>query len=244
MSYEERVECFWERVEVLRLDCYQIALYMGLLRLFKKSNFPIRCEVTNEYLCDLLGIKIRFLREIRQRLIDNNLIVFEAGRGRKQPAYIIDMEFCPSLYPQQTQTHEITLPKQATVKIETKQKEKQKEKQKLKQEAKELTLFAEEKKKKQSQRRAEPPSPTLEEVVTICMDKGMSRQDAEAFFYYYDAQGWVTTGGQKIKRIDSMVNRWLINGKEKKNGTDNNSDSAKREARNKALFDEIMSRYG
>ena len=111
MSYEERVECFWERVEVLRLDCYQIALYMGLLRLFKKSNFPIRCEVENDYLCDLLGIKIRFLREVRQRLINNNLIVFEAGTGRKQPAYIIDMELWTSLHPTQAQTNEMTLPK-------------------------------------------------------------------------------------------------------------------------------------
>ena len=248
MSYEERVECFWERVEVLRLDCYQIALYMGLLRLFKKSNFPIRCEVENDYLCDLLGIKIRFLREVRQRLIDNNLIVFEAGTGRKQPAYIIDMELWTSLHPTQAQADEMTLPKEVTIKIETETKEKQEEKKKKetkireKQEAKELNLFTEE--KSRPQRRAEPPSPTLEEVVSVCRSKGMTNEEAENFFYYYDAQGWVTTGGQKIKRIDSMVNRWLTNGKEKKNGTDNNSDSAKREARNKALFDEIMSRYG
>ena len=98
--------------------------------------------------------------------------------------------------------------------------------------------FEIEKKKKE-----EVLSLTLDQVVTICTRKGMSREEAEQFYYYYDAQGWVTTGGQKIKRIDSMVNRWLTNGKGKEYGRNSDTNTAKREARNKEVIDEVMSHY-
>ena len=70
----------------------------------------------------------------------------------------------------------------------------------------------------------------------------MTENEAKDFFYYYDAQGWVTSTGQKIKRVDSMVNRWLKNGKEKRNGN-NNTDSEKREKRNREVIEDVMSRY-
>ena len=89
----------------------------------------------------------------------------------------------------------------------------------------------------------EIPPPSIEDVIAICTDKGMSEEEAKNFYYYYDAQGWVTTGGQKIKRIDSMVNRWLTYGKGKEYGRNSDKNIAKREARNKEVIDEVMSRY-
>ena len=81
-------------------------------------------------------------------------------------------------------------------------------------------------------KKVETPPPSIEEVVTICMSKGMSRKEAEDFFYYYDAQGWVTSSGQKIKRVDSMVNRWLNNSKSKQNGITGNKQDYIRQQRN------------
>ena len=89
----------------------------------------------------------------------------------------------------------------------------------------------------------EIPPPSIEDVIAICTDKGMSEEEAKNFYYYYDAQGWVTTGGQKIKRIDSMVNRWLTYGKGKEYGRNSDTNIAKREARNKEVIDEVMSHY-
>ncbi|WP_315254320.1 hypothetical protein [Segatella oulorum] len=229
MSYEERIEWFWGRVQALRLDGYQIAMWFGLLKLFKDAGFPTRCEVENECLCNLLGMEIRTLRAVRKRLIENNLIAYEAGNAKKQPAYIIDMELYASMHP----AKEIVKPQQQA---------KSKPKPKRVQEVVEPVLFKEEK-KKMLPKKVEQASPTLEEVIKICTDKGMSEDEARNFFYYYDAQGWVTTGGQKIKRIDSMVNRWLTNGKGKEHDRVNNTNSSKREARNREVIEHVMSHY-
>lgn len=229
MSYEERIEWFWGRVQALRLDGYQIAMWFGLLKLFKDAGFPTRCEVENECLCNLLGMEIRTLRAVRKRLIENNLIAYEAGNAKKQPAYIIDMELYASMHP-------------AKKIVKPQQQAKSKPKPKRVQEVVEPVLFKEEKKKRLP-KKVEQASPTLEEVIKICTDKGMSEDEARNFFYYYDAQGWVTTGGQKIKRIDSMVNRWLTNGKGKEHDRVNNTNSSKREARNREVIEHVMSHY-
>lgn len=234
MSYEERIEWFWRRVQILGLDSYQIAMWFGLLKLFKDTGFPTRCEVENEYLCNLLGMEIRTLRAVRNRLIENNLIAYEAGNAKKQPAYIIDMELYASMHP--------TLKKVVKVVQPSQPKPKKQPKSKKVQEVVEPVLFKEEKKERQP-KKVEQASPTLEEVVKICTGKGMSEDEAKNFYYYYDAQGWVTTGGQKIKRIDSMVNRWLTNGKGKEYDRVNNTNSSKREARNREVIEDVMSRY-
>lgn len=79
-------------------------------------------------------------------------------------------------------------------------------------------------------KKVETPPPSIDEVVSICMRKGMTRKEAEDFYYYYDAQGWVTSSGQKIKRVDSMVNRWMNNEKSKRNGnTENRQDNLKKQ---------------
>lgn len=234
MSYEERIEWFWGRVQALRLDSYQIALWFGILRYFKIVGFPTRCEVQNEMLCTLLGIEVRTLRAVRNRLIDNGLIAYEAGHAMKQPAYIIDMELYASMHPTPKKVVKVVQPSEP--------KPKRQPKPKKVQEVVEPVLFKEEKKKRLPRKVKEAP-PTLEEVVKICTNKGMSEDEAKNFYYYYDAQGWVTTGGQKIKRIDSMVNRWLTNGKGKEYGRNSDTNTAKREARNKEVIDEVMSHY-
>lgn len=234
MSYEERIEWFWGRVEALMLDSYQIALWFGILRYFKIAGFPTRCEIENGYLCTLLGMNIKTIITARKRLIENNIIAYEAGNGRRQPAYIIDMELYEAMQP--------TPKKVVKVAQHSGPKPKRQPKPKKVQEVVKPVLFKEEKKKRLS-KKAEQPSPTLEEVVKICTDKGMSEEEAKKFYYYYDAQGWVTTGGQKIRRIDSMINRWLTNGKGKEYDRVNNTNSSKRETRNRQVIEEVMSRY-
>ena len=95
-----------------------------------------------------------------------------------------------------------------------------------------ILALSESKPKAAPRKKVETPPPSIDEVVTICMQKGMSRKEAEDFFYYYDAQGWVTSSGQKIKRVDSMVNRWLNNSKSKQNGITGNKQDYIRQQRN------------
>lgn len=93
-----------------------------------------------------------------------------------------------------------------------------------------MLILSDSKTKAAPRKKVETPPPSIDEVVSICMRKGMTRKEAEDFYYYYDAQGWVTSSGQKIKRVDSMVNRWMNNEKSKRNGnTENRQDNLKQQ---------------
>lgn len=96
--------------------------------------------------------------------------------------------------------------------------------------------------KKESKRQDEFQPPSLEDVIMLCVGKGISEDEAKRFFFYYDAQGWVTSSGQKIKRIDSMVNRWMSNKKDKDDGKFKDEHTKARE-RNDEIARDILSRY-
>lgn len=169
--------------------------------------------------------------DTRNRLKMAGLINFTTYRGKAFSTYSIV----------------VSLAKYANVSAEvtanlnkTETKTKNKEKIKRKETAPtDLGLKFEVEKKKE-----EAPSPTLEQVVAICLKKGMSSEEAEQFFYYYDAQGWVTSSGQKIKRVDSMVNRWLTNNKTKTTNDGRFNDTAtQKQKRNEEIARDILSRY-
>ena len=116
--------------------------------------------------------------------------------------------------------------------VEENVKEVPKEKREKKKKAveKEGDLFAREKQRKSRQKpKEEEKPPTMDEVVAEFLKRGLSEDEAEYFYYYYDAQGWVTSSGQKIQRLDSMVNRWISNNH--KNKGDGKSNGSSREER-------------
>lgn len=230
---KERVERFWIKANEHHLNSSHIAFYFALLTMFAKIDFATRCEISNDELCKLLNITLKTLKGVRKHLIDCGLIGVENGRGRKQPTYIIDENF-------------IEKPKKKIRVIKHKEKKKEvvKRKKTTKTQVLEPTLFEEPKKKKERAKKAEDIQPTFEEVLSICAERGMSEEEAKEFYFYYDAQGWVTSSGQKIKRIDSMVNRWLSNEKRKEKNNANYKDNFTRaKERNDAITEEILAKY-
>lgn len=230
---KERVERFWIKANDVHLKTSHIAFYFALLTMFAKNDFATRCEISNDELCKLLNVRLHALISIRNYLIDCGLIGFENGRGRKQPTYIIDENF-------------IEKPKEKAkvAKPQQKKKEAVKRKKTTKAQVLEPVLFEEPKKKKERAKKVEDIQPTFEEVLSICAEKGMSEEEAKEFYFYYDAQGWVTSSGQKIKRIDSMVNRWLSNEKRKEKNNANYKDNFTRaKERNDAITAEILAKY-
>lgn len=230
---KERVERFWIKANEHHLNSSHIAFYFALLTMFAKNDFAKRCEISNDELCKLLNITLKTLKGVRKHLIDCGLIGVESGRGRKQPTYIIDENF-------------IEKPKEKirVVKPQQKKKEAVKRKETTKAQVLEPVLFTEPKKKKERAKKVEEIQPTFEEVLSICAEKGMSEEEAKEFYFYYDAQGWVTSSGQKIKRIDSMVNRWLSNEKRKEKNNANHKDNFTRaKERNDAITAEILAKY-
>lgn len=215
MTFEERIAHIWKNTERLDIDCISLALLLALEQIREEKGGEGRCEIPNERLEAMLHIDVRRLRAARGRLIDLCLIGYEAGNAKRQPVYIFE-----------------GIEKKSLPKSRPKEKPKPKPV-----EVKEAVLpFREEKKVevKPKKVKIEAPHPTLEEVERLFMERGETREEAEMFYYYYDAQGWVTSAGQKIKRLDSMVNRWLTNDKrkiekqyEKSNGKYGNSEEAR-----------------
>ena len=215
MIYQDFCDMFWKAARMMKLNCNQIALYWCLLEHWKDNGYTSDLVIPNQDVMDELSITERALRDARKALIEKNLISFESGHAKRHPTYkiLVLSGSKPKAAPRK--------------KVETPPPKARRNEKKV---DGELSLFG--KPKAAPRKKVETPPPSIEEVVTICMSKGMSRKEADDFFYYYDAQGWVTSSGQKIKRVDSMVNRWLNNSKSKQNGITGNKQDYIRQQRN------------
>mgnify|MGYP004514595767 CR=1 FL=1 len=246
MNYISLINNFWLLSEEHDFRPIDIALYFYLLKVANGLLWKPSFRRNNREIMEKFNISSRHtFNDTRNRLKNAGLIDYETYNGKRFSTYTI-IDTCAK-NAQVTAQVAAQVAAQVTAQVtaqpynnKTKTKTKTKEYIKKNHPAEtELPLNVETQKKQ----KANVSSPSMEEVVAICVDKGMSEEDAKNFFYYYDAQGWVTTGGQKIRRIDSMVNRWLTNGKGNNNGGFNNTNSSKKAARNREVIDDIMSRY-
>ena len=234
MSYEERVQEFWSATEALDIDSSQIALGLALLELWRRQGCPVSCAISNDDIARMLHLTVRNVQKARKVFADTHLIWSQQGSGRTKPVYWFDDAAVPD---------EVKRAAAEKPKKKPKPKEKTKPKKKTKVVEPSMPLdFGKEKKRSRS-RAKDVETPSRDDVLEICRQKGMSEDDATYFFDYYDAQGWVTSSGQKIKRVDSMVNRWLMKQKEKENGSGSNTNSAKRAQRNEEVARDILSHY-
>lgn len=213
VSYGDVIGEFWKRIEGRGLDCTQIALMMGLLRFWHKAGFPARCEIRNDEVMSLLSISKPTLTRARERLSASGLISFEEGNGRKQPVYefrMLEEDYSGTGMPVSFEPVEVLPPQ-----VDNVSRKEVKRPQRIRKTAEEPSLMFKEDKVKEKKVKKEDVMPSQEEVVTICMKKGMTEEEALRFYFYYNAQGWLTSSGQKIKNVDSMVNRWLTTQKKR-----------------------------
>lgn len=240
MSYGDYIEDFWANTSTLMLDTGQTAFWFALLTLFGRADFPDRLPVDNATLCGMLGADERSVRRWRDSLADKGVIGCERGAGRKPPTYIIDRTKIQPRDPKSDAEKSVNKGVEDRAKPQPKNekpkpKPKSRRRPKTEQDGQILIPFKEDKRPKVV--RQEPPPPTIEEVVRLFAMNGRTEDEAKEFFYYYDAQGWHTSAGQKIQNLDSMVNRWLTNGKRKLTQTKpqyggGNSELDKRRERN------------
>ena len=226
MSYEEIVTDFWARVSGLNLDCKCIAFGLALLQVRYENGLLSRCGIPNERLVKMLGVDIRTIRASRNRLVEVGIIRYEAGKAKREPMYVFDWSADP-----------VEIPIEPAWIVEENVKDVPKEKREKKKKAveKEGDLFAREKQRKSRQKpKEEEKPPTMDEVRAEFQKRGLSEDEAEYFYYYYDAQGWVTSSGQKIQRLDSMVNRWISNNHKNKGDGKRNSSSREERMRDAA----------
>ena len=229
----ELVNRFWMVNLEYSLETSDIALFFALHHFCNQVGWKRQFACSNRQIMNIIQISDKTLISARKRLIDAGLITFIPGTPKRQKSLY---SFCTNYWSYSSSLGSSLGSSSGSSNIIREDKTKQ---ELSKNNKKEPAIN----KKSTLKKVEQPTTPTLEEVLKICTDKGMSEDEAKNFFYYYDAQGWVTTGGQKIKRIDSMVNRWLTNGKSKEYGRNCDTNTAKREARNKEVIDEVMSHY-
>lgn len=224
MTYEEMMSDCWQAVSFCGIGCKSVALMVALLHIRYEQGFVSRCSVSNERLEKMLSIDVRALRAARKQLIDCGLIEYEEGKAKRCPVYVF--------------TEERKLKKaEKEVEVKKEVKKKEKKKKEVKKEVIERSIFSDKEMKRQPKGKpkteeSEEVCPfTLEDVRAEFRKRGVSDREAEYFFSYYDAQGWVTNSGQAIKRLDSMVNRWINNNNKKTLSNGNNrSDIEERRA--------------
>lgn len=235
MNYEQAITSFWEQVSEMDLDSTSIAMMLALLHIRQRNGFPAHCSVPNEWLEELLHVDIRTIRAARQRLIDAGLVSYTAGKARRQPVYHFEKGDEPVEIPIAQDWLDEVQPEPIKAVKATKPKKRRSAKEST------LSLFSEKELKPTKKReKKEVPPPTMEEVRELFRSRGLSDDEAERFFYYYDAQDWVTSSGQKIKRLDSMVNRWLTNNhKNKVNGNNTGSSAQIRAQEAKKIIAEL-----
>ena len=229
----ELVNQFWRINLECSLGISDVALFFALHHFCNQVGWKRQFACSNRQIMNIIQISDKTLISARKRLIDAGLITFIPGTPKRQKSLY---SFCTDYWSYSSSSGGSYSSSSGGSNIIREDKTKQ---ELSKNNKKEPAIN----KKSTLKKVVQPTTPTLEEVLKICTDKGMSEEEASNFFYYYDAQGWVTTGGQKIKRIDSMVNRWLTNGKGKEYGRNSETNTAKREARNKEVIDEVMSHY-
>ena len=231
-SYVELINEYWDIAQEYRFTSTEGYLYFYLLSVANKYGWKHSFGLSNRQIMANIDTTKATLIKARATLIKANLIAYEASNSKRESS-----KYSILGYKNYTQcdTQCDTLHKIKTKTVLKKENIKRK-----KVSLDDLGLkFDEEKKVKK-----EIPPPSLEEVTAICVEKGMSEEEAKQFYYYYDAQGWVTSTGQKIKRIDSMVNRWLSNGKQKAKDNGGYKDNAtKKQERNDEIARDIISRY-
>lgn len=232
MTYEDNIEAFWMRAVALRLDSTQIAVGMALLHLWRRAGFPARCVIQNAELINLLNVSKPTLCAARKRLIDNGLIYFEEGNARKQPVYMfggavpvpVPEEVPLPFEPVEPEPIEPVGMVQQIVEPPP-EVPKPKRGRRMAENDGQLMMFSEKQLAQPKKGKAEPEAPTLAMVLMLFRKNGRPDEEAQRFYDYYNAQGWLTSSGQRIRNLDSMVNRWLTNGKDKKNDTANRQPS-------------------
>lgn len=51
--------------------------------------------------------------------------------------------------------------------------------------------------------------PTLDDVISIAEEQGISRDEAERFYNYYNSQGWQFGNGRHVSDLSSALKRWV-----------------------------------
>lgn len=204
MTYIDYVNQFWKTHQSVAFSSNEVYLYFFLLNECNSRGWENPFECPNRRIVLATGISEPTVIEVRNRLQQKGLLQFESGKkNAKSPVYYLN-DLSKPLSKLLSNDLSKPLSKKANINIRLKSKDNNNSSELFKPEQ-------EKPKKKPSKPKTEFIAPTLEQVKDYFRDKLPDwEQQAEIFFYHFDALSWKNTNGAKIERWDSRANLWII----------------------------------
>lgn len=228
MSSEGLIVRFWQADAECHFTPSETRMFFALVQMVGSGELVM----SDAEIAANVGVCMATMRRCRARLVDAGLIVVAAGNGRG----------CKTVYrlpgkgddvPQPVASDEATTVAStvATSERDAVQEvvvppptEEVKSKRTRTVRPKDGDLFG----VKDMRPRRVPPDvneqPSIDEVLEYCRSNGVDDDTAMMFYNHYDSLGWVTSNGVKVKRWQSLVNKWIIKDKKQNYGSKDNSD--------------------
>lgn len=207
MTYIELINNFWFLDEDWQFTCCETRLYFYLLKTANRLGWVDSWTRSDTKVSSDVGVSVNSMKNARNRLVQAGLIVFKAGGNgqRDKTKYQVVCDFrCQDLIPKLEPKVQPKLNPKLEPKVQPYNKTKNNN-------SGELFTREEEKPQKPKVQKQEFIPPTLEQVKAYFEDKLSDwEQQAEIFFYHFDALNWKNTNGAKIGRWDSRANLWII----------------------------------
>lgn len=217
MSSEDLIRQFWIKDAEVHFNPSETRMFFALVQMVGSGELVM----SDSEIAANVGVCMATMRKCRARLVDSELIFVATGNGRgcktvytlpckgddvPQPLASDSADNEISTLGQCTESEE---PVQEVVPPPTEENVKPKRTRVVK--PKDGDLFGKKDmrpKRVTVQMEVEPPD--MEEVAAHFIAQGVPREVAEMFYSHYDSLGWVTSSGVKVKRWQSLANKWII----------------------------------
>lgn len=217
MSSEDLIRQFWVKDGEVHFTPSETRLYFALMQLMAEGELII----SDAEIAANVGVCMATMKKNRQRLADAGLIVVSAGNGRG----------CKTVYTLPSVGEGVPQPVEADVEVSAldpltemvevveavpQPTEEVKPKRERVTRPKDGDLFGvKDMRPKRKPSEVEPPD--LDDVITHFVSQGVSGDVARTFYYHYDSLGWMTNSGVRVKRWESLANKWITKEKKEQN---------------------------
>ena len=234
MSYIELINRFWLAHEENCFSTCEIALYFYLLKVNNICNWVEFFKRNNSKIMADLGIKDRrTLENARNKLKQAGLIDYQKKNTNPNVYYSITSAFNAQVdvqVPAQVDAQvDAQVPAQVLYTKDRYRQDKTTNIPPIVPQPDQTLPFKEDKKKKSGRAKKEFVPPTLEDVLDFFSGSLLPdwENQGRLFFSHYNSQGWRKGTGVQVTAWDSLANKWILDEKIKRDGSNKDEPNGK-----------------
>lgn len=224
MSSDDLTRQFWQKDEELHFTASETRMFFALVQMVGSGELVM----SDAEIAANVGVCMATMRKCRARLSGAGLIVVAAGNGRgcktvytlpckgdDVPQPVKPEASVQTEAPELGQCTESEEPVHEVVPPPTEEKVKPKRTRTVKPKDGDLFGKKDMRPKRTPPMEAEPPD--MNDVIKHFVSQGVSGDVARTFYYHYDSLGWMTNSGVRVKRWQSLANKWITKEKKERN---------------------------